>query len=154
MNWTAISTITEVIGVIVVVVSLGYVAAQIRQSTNAILGHSRQILLDADLGLISDYIDTAIDPHLIGDDVELSPEDERRFVWLLIKAIRIREFAWHQYNSGNLDEESLQSYMAPVAGMFASERAKAVLKFYTGDQEFMQYFLDWLGAAQQSSRDL
>jgi hypothetical protein len=110
-----------------VVVTLCYVAVQIRQSTNAILANSRQTLLDADLGLISDFIVHAVDPHLIGDEVTLAPEDERRFIWLLVKALRIREFAWHQYKSGNLDEKSWQSYMAPVAGLFATERAKAVL---------------------------
>ena len=148
MNWTAISTLVEVVGVIVVVVTLGYVAMQIRQSTSAILANSRQILLDGDLGLISDFVAYAIDPHLIGDEVELTPEDERRFTWLLIKALRIREFAWHQYKSGNLDEASWLSYLAPVAGMFATERAKAVLQFYTGDPEFMQFFADWLDAAE------
>jgi len=86
---------------------------------------------------------------LIGDEADLTPEDERRFTWILIKALRIREFAWHQYKSGNLDEESWQSYLAPVAGMFATERAKAVLEFYTGDAEFMQVVTDWLSAAKE-----
>ena len=149
MNWTAIATISELVGALAVVVTLFYVAAQIRQSTNAILVNSRQTLLDADLGLISDFIDHAVDPHLIGDEVKLTPEDERRFTWLLVKAIRIREFAWHQYKSGNLDEKSWKSYMAPVASMFATKRAKAVLKFYTGSPEFAQVLADWLRAANE-----
>jgi hypothetical protein len=61
------------------------VAVQVRQNTNGILANSRQGLLDADLGLISDFIGRAVDPHLIGDEVELTPEDERRFIWLLVK---------------------------------------------------------------------
>jgi hypothetical protein len=148
VNWTAISTISELVGAVVVVVTLGYVAVQIRQNTSAILASSRQTLLDADLGLLSDFIDHAVDPHLIGDEVKLTPEDERRFTWLLVKGIRIREFAWHQYKSGNLDEKSWQSYMAPVAGMFATERAKTVLNFYTGSPEFTQVLTDWLKAAK------
>jgi hypothetical protein len=148
MNWTAISTISELVGAVVVVVTLCYVAVQIRQSTNAIMANSRQSLLDSDLGLISDFIAHGVDPHLFGDEVKLTPEDERRFVWLLIKALRIREFAWHQYKSGNLDEKSWQSYMAPLAGMFATQRAKAVLNFYTGSPEFAQVLTDWLSAAK------
>lgn len=142
MTWTAISTISELIGAIVVVVTLFYVAVQIRQNTNATLAGTRQGLLDADLALISEFMAYAIDPHLIGDDIELTPEDERRFTWMLVKAIRIREFAWHQYKSGSLDEESWQSYMAPVAGLFSSERAKAVLRFYTGSPEFLQLIVE------------
>jgi len=132
-------------------VTLGYVAVQIRQSTHAILANSRQTLLDADLALISTFITHAIDPHLIGDEVKLTPEDERRFTWLLVKAIRIREFAWHQYEAGNLDEKSWQSYMAPVASMFATERAKAVLNFYTGSPEFARVLADWLRAAKDKA---
>ena len=151
MNWTAISTISELVGALAVVVTLFYVAAQIRQSTNAILASSRQTLLDADLGLISNFIDHAVDPHLIGDEVKLTQEDESRFTWLLVKGIRIREFAWHQYKSGHLDDKSWQSYMAPVAGMFATKRAKAVLNFYTGSPEFAQVLTDWLRAAKEKA---
>jgi hypothetical protein len=121
MNRTAISTISELVGVIVVGVTLCYVAVQIRQNTNAMVANSRQGLLDADLALISDFMGYGVDPHLIGDEIELTPEDERRFIWIVVKAIRIREFAWHQYKSGNLDEETWRSYMAPVAGIFATK---------------------------------
>jgi hypothetical protein len=93
----------------VVVVTLCYVAVQIRQNTNASLVNSRQALLDADLALISDFIGYAVDPHLIGDEVVLMEEDKRKFVWMIVKSLRIKEFAWHQYKSGNLDEETWQS---------------------------------------------
>jgi hypothetical protein len=56
MNWTAISTISELIGVAAVVVTLCQVAVQIRQNTSGIIASSRQSLLDADLALISNVI--------------------------------------------------------------------------------------------------
>jgi len=148
LNWEAISTVSELVGAVAVIVTLVYVAVQIRQNTNAIVANSRQGMLDADLGLITDFVTHAIDPHLLSDDDKLTPEDERRMVWLLIKALRIREFAWHQYKSGNLDEKSWQSYMAPVAGLFATERSKSVLKFYTGSPEFAKVLADWLSTHQ------
>lgn len=151
-NWTAISTISELVGALAVVATLFYVAAQIRQSTHAIVANSRQTLLDADLALISSFITHAVDPHLIGDEIELTPEDERRFIWLLVKAIRIREFAWHQHKAGNLDEKTWQSYMAPVASMFATQRAKAVLEFYRGSPDFAKVLTDWLRAAKDIPR--
>jgi hypothetical protein len=148
INWEAVSTISDLIGAIVVVVTLGYVAAQIRQNTNAIVANSRQGMLDADVSLFGDFMSYAIDPHLIGDEVTLTPEDERRFTWIVIKAIRIREFAWHQYKAGNLDEESWQSDMAPVPGIFATKRAQAVLDFYTGSPEFTKVLADRVSAAK------
>ena len=72
-------------------------------------------------------------------------------MWLLIKALRIREFAWHQYKAGNLDEKSWQSYMAPVAGLFSTERSKAILNVYTGSPEFMRMLTDWLRAAEKKA---
>jgi len=147
MNWAAISSISDLVAAIAVVVSLLYVAVQLRQNTKAILANSRQGLLDGDLGLISDFMNYNVDPHLIGDKVKLTPEDERRFTWLVIKALRIREFAWHQYKSGALDEATWQSYMAPVAGIFASKRARAMLDFYTGSPEFMRTIRDHLNDA-------
>ena len=151
VNWTAISTVTEILGFVIIVASLFYVARQVRQNTDAILTGSRHALLASDLELISEYMTYSIDPHLVRDDLELTPEDERRFVWLLIKAIRIREFAWHQYKSGSLDEKTWHSYMAPVPDMFSTNRAKAVLQFYTGSPEFMEVLTGWLPAGDVSS---
>jgi len=142
MNWTAISSISDLVGATAVVISLLYVAVQLRQNTKAIQASSRQGVLDGDLGLISEYMNHAVDPHLIGDDVKLSAENERRFFWLVVKALRIREFAWHQYNSGILDESTWQSYMAPVPGIFSTDRARSVLEAYTGSAEFMQVIRD------------
>ena len=138
MNWAAISAVSDILAAIAVVASLWFVAVQLRQNTKAIVASSRQGLLDADLRLITGFIDHAIDPHLIGDTDKLTPENERRITWMVVKALRVREFAWHQYKSGILDEQSWQSYMEPVPGIFSSERARSVLEFYTGDEAFLK----------------
>lgn len=138
LNWSAISAVSDILAAMAVVASLWFVAVQLRQNTKAIVASSRQGLLAADLGLISKFIDHALDPHLISDSDKLTPEDERRVIWMVVKALRVREFAWHQYKSGILDEKSWQSYMEPVAGLFSSERARSVLDFYTGDKDFLQ----------------
>nr|WP_298926985.1 hypothetical protein [uncultured Erythrobacter sp.] len=137
MNWAAVSAASDILAAIAVVASLCFVAVQLRQNTKAIVANSRQGLLDADLGLISGFIDHALDPHLIGDCDELSPENERRLTWMVVKALRVREFAWHQYRSGILDEQTWQSYMEPIPGIFSSERARSVLEFYTGNKDFL-----------------
>lgn len=138
LDWTAISAISDFLAAIAVVASLWFVASQLRQNTKAIVASSRQGLLDADLRLISGFIDHALDPHLISDNDQLTPENERRITWMVVKALRVREFAWHQYRSGILDEQSWQSYMEPVPGIFSSERALSVLDFYTGDDAFLK----------------
>lgn len=151
IDWAAVSTIVDIVGILIVVATLFFLAAQVRQNTNAMLANSRQSLLNGDLELISEYMSFSVDPHLIGDDVELKAEDERRFVWLLVKAIRIREFAWHQYKAGSLDEKTWLSYMAPVGEMFSTRRAQAVLQFYSGSPEFAVVLTDWLRAGEKNS---
>jgi len=137
-DWAAISAVSDILAAIAVVASLWLVAGQLRQNTKAIVATSRQGLLDADLRLITGFIDHAINPHLISDSDALTPEDERRIIWMVVKALRVREFAWHQYKSGILDEQSWQSYMQPVPGIFSSERARSVLEFYTGDEALIR----------------
>lgn len=148
MNWTAISSISEVIAAAAVVISLIYVAIQLKQNTKATIAASRLAMLDGDIGLISDFITFGIDPHLIGDHVKLSKEDERRFTWLIVKSLRIREFAWHQQQAGILDEATWQSYMAPVPGIFSTKRAKDVLEFYIGDPEFLAEIKERVASAE------
>lgn len=151
INWEAISTIADLVGIVVIVATLFYVAMQVRQNTEAMLTASRQGLLDADLTLISEYMSFSVDPHLVRDEAELTPEDERRFVWLLVKAIRIREFAWHQFKSGSLDEKTWLSYMAPVPEMFSSDRAKAVLRFYAGSPDFADVLAGFLRNGEENA---
>ena len=137
LDWAAISAVCDFLAAIAVVASLWFVAGQLRQNTKAIVTNSRQGLLDADLRLISAFIDHGIDPHLISDSDRLTSENERRITWMVVKALRVREFAWHQYKSGILDEQSWRSYMEPIPGMFSSKRARSVLDFYTGDEAFL-----------------
>lgn len=133
------------------VVSLLYVAVQLRQNTKAIVASSRQGALHSEVQLVTDYMVPAVDPHLIDDEARLSPENERWFTWLIVKALRIRESAWRHFEAGTLDEESWQSYMAPAPGVFSSNRTKAVLAFYVGSPEFMQIIRDKLAESEANT---
>ena len=139
MDWTAISAISGLVQSVVVVASLWYVIVQLRQSTKAMIASSFQEILEADIGIISDYMQQGVDPHSIGDDVALSPEAERMFLWQVVKLIKIREYAWHQFRTGTLDEESWETLTAALPTIFATRRARSVLDFYTGNQDFMLF---------------
>lgn len=147
IDWHLVSAISELVGAVAVVVSLIYVAVQLRQSAKAIVASSRQGVLDCEITLPGDYITHAIDPHMIGDEVKLSPEDERRFTWIVVKALRIREAAWRQYDLGTLDADSWNSYMTPVAHMFSTRRARKVLDFCIRSPPFTrilrEHVADW-----------
>lgn len=56
MNWEAISAVAEIVGVIAVVASLGYVSVQIRQNTKVARAATRQAISESTENLTSDII--------------------------------------------------------------------------------------------------
>lgn len=139
VDWAVISAISDLVQSIVVVASLWYVIVQLRQSTKALMASSLQEVLESDIGLISDYMQQRIDPHLTSDDESLSPDAERLFMWQVVKVLKIREYAWHQFRTGTLDGESWATLTAPLPTIFATRRARAVLDFYTGHPDFIMF---------------
>lgn len=144
MDWTAIAAVSGLVQTIVVVVSLSYAIVQLRQNTKTMIASSLQEILESDIGLISDYMQQGLDPHSIRDDEALSPQAERMFLWQVVKVMKIREYAWHQFRNGTLDAESWETLTAPLPTIFATKRARAVLDFYTGHPEFLLFMKDQL----------
>ena len=105
--------VAEIFGVILIIASFVYVAQQVRQNTNAQLAASRQATLAADLQLLSMCMDYPEAATGLGDKTE-----DVRPTAVLVSYLRIREFAWYQYQSGILDQTTWESYMAPTAMVF------------------------------------
>ena len=113
--------IAQIIGVILIIASLVYVAVQVRQNTDAQLTASRQATLAAHVELLGRSMDYPEATEALGESVE----DVQFNAWLVMY-LRITEFAWYQYQNGILDKVSWESYSAPTAAVFQSERAKRV----------------------------
>jgi len=69
----------------------------------------------------------------------------RRDVYF-VSILRVREFAWQQYNNGVLDEQTLASYLEPLRFVFNSDEGREFLlsRVYSGDPEFDEYVIDYL----------
>lgn len=147
MNVTKISAIAEIVSSVAIVVTLIYLTIETRQNTDALLATSRQATLDADLSFISNVIDH---PELgIGRGVPGETAEEVRIMAHLIAYLRIREFAWFQYQNGILDETTWQSYMAPTPLVFALPESRKLLDGYRGDPEFIAYLREMLEDGSQ-----
>ena len=61
--------------------------------------------------------------------------------------LRIREFAWLQYNNGVLDEQTFLAYLEPLKFVFNSDTGRQFLisRRFSGDPEFMDYVIDYMG---------
>jgi len=146
MKLEKVAAIAEVVSSIAVLVTLIYLSVQTRQNTEALLAVSRQATLQGEMTALSTLVTYPVD-FPSADDADWSAEQELRFEALLIQTLRVREFAWFQYRGGTLDEATWQSYLRPLAGIFASARARRLLDKYYGDPKFKAYLADWLSSA-------
>ena len=110
MNWEAIGAIGEVAGAIGVIVTLIYLAAQIRQSNNLSRSASRQALVANDVTSLTANLRIAdVFAKLVSAE-ELTAQDQLRLSFMFSIDLRNREFEYFQYTNGLLDEKVWLAY--------------------------------------------
>jgi hypothetical protein len=125
MDWTAIGTIAEVVAAAAVVVSLVYLAVQIRQSTSSVQAateleagrmwseyHAR-VAHSQDMSRIWDLGHT--------DAAQLSELEQQRFIWLVAEYFFLVEGLFRQRERGFLSEPSWRPHEAALAGLLDNE---------------------------------
>ena len=131
------------IGVIAGIVFLGL---EIQQNSEALLAGSRQDLLEADITVLENLM---LYPELYEPSMHESLEglDKSRLNSYYIMIMRIREYAWNQYNNGVLDQQTLDAYLAPLEFIFNSETGRAWIlsQDFRGDPAFEKYVIEYLG---------
>lgn len=114
MNWTAIGALGEILGAVGVIITLIYLARQIRQNTKA----SRLATANAVAAAARDWNAPLLqDPELawtfqVGteDPTMLDEKEQARFVELCFSLLRMFEDMHYQYQSGFLDPEIWKGY--------------------------------------------
>ncbi len=116
--------LAEIIGVIIVVVTLLYLSIQVRQGAHLMRSESRQALLNNQREVLLSYLDNMDLFDRMASQQELSRADQRRFAVLWIANMRNREHEWFQYKDGILDEATWLSYRKILQLTLASKRAR------------------------------
>ena len=115
MNWDAIGAIGEVLGAIGVIVTLGYLAIQLRRSNEEARAATLQSTLDSEISMMSvlaNHPDT-MDKMLRGES--LDGGKEARTANLLFNIIMTEaENRYHQFESGFLDMQSWEGRVASL----------------------------------------
>ena len=141
--------IAEIIGGIAIVASLLFVGYQVQQNSEALLAGSRQNLLEADLQVLDNMMDY---PRLydVPNQNDFSGEEMLRLRVHFVTMMRIREYAWMQFNNGILDEQTFQAYLEPLNFIFDSNvgREFVLSKQFSGNEEFEDYVIEYLGLNQ------
>jgi len=108
MNWDAIGALGEILGATAVVVSLVYVAIQIRQNTNETKMQRTQSLIQANSDVNSQMADNKeladVFQAAVLDYRNLSGSEQMRFGALAFSAFNRYSFAYHQFLDGQLKE--------------------------------------------------
>lgn len=124
MNWEAAGAIGEIVGAAAVVVSLVYLASQIRtQNREARAASVHQVMHE-----YSTAISILHEPEMadiwvaaIEDFDSLSPSQRLRFVIYLTVAIRSFEDAYFQWREGRLETDVWHSLLTPLVDVKSTE---------------------------------
>ena len=125
MNWEAIGAVGEILGAAGVIITLVYLASQLRQNTRALRSESYQHWNEVS----SSYAQfTAQHAHTISEIEkldslnQLTPEQEKIFgMWSLL-ATSQAETAFLQHRGGTLDDDVFESRMRAYIGFFVASR--------------------------------
>lgn len=120
MNWDAIGAVGEMAGGVVVIISILYLARQIKENSRIAKAESQRTLLDTahiwghlvtTPGLITEF------RQAIQDYDSLNSDAQGRFTFVMYPLLNHVESAYRMYRQGLLEEDSYLGWMQSFAGL-------------------------------------
>ena len=120
MNWDAISALGEIIGAVAVVISLVYIAAQIRQNTQMMRSTAKQSLTETTQGVIYKAMDYPAEwVKLITGEEPMSPDEDARMSLLVRAILRGFESQCYQAQVGLLEKDEWRALRTAIRDICA-----------------------------------
>jgi hypothetical protein len=114
MNWEALGAIGEIVGAVAVVLTLGYLAVQIRQNTTSVRATSRLEIASGWRAHNRQMLDPAVN-HAYGVGLRAYPdmpyEERSIFVILIGDHAVFFQGAFALYEEGQLDRQTYEDYL-------------------------------------------
>ncbi len=126
MTLEQIAYLAEIIGVIVVIVTLIYLSMQVRQGAELLRSESRQAQVTNDQNGVFQFIDHPELGRYFSQVETPSFAEKTKLLFWIISQMRAREHEWLQYRSGALDEETWLSYRDVIYFVLGTERARVL----------------------------
>jgi hypothetical protein len=147
MNWEALGAIGEIVGAAGVIVTLGYLAVQIRQNTTVVSTSNFQELMRDYSNLGNTIADSAEAAEIFSKGLvsyeALSEVDKVRFQWMIGEPFRGAQTCFQLERRGLIDQELYADYMASFANLL---RAPGVREYWASGRswwhENFQEFVD------------
>ena len=128
MNWEAIGAVGELLGALGVIVTLGYLAVQIRQNTRVVKATGYHAVNAATLPRDVSVIENPDVARLLVEGLsgrELSPEDFVRFHTFLHSVFRFFDSMYYQYRNQTLDSEHWETHREAMRRWLANPSLRA-----------------------------
>lgn len=129
MNWDAMGAVAELLGALVVVITVAYLAVQIRANVAATRAEGRR---EMDARRFDVILRIAENPDLakvfltgLAEPDSLRPEEAFRFHLLLSLFYSVHETAWTEANLGTIAQEELDSQYLRLRPFVTSRGGKA-----------------------------
>ena len=116
--------LAEIIGVIVVVVTLIYLTIQIRQGAELLRSESRQAQVTNDQNGVYKFVEHRQPGQLFSMTETPDFTGKTELLFWIIGQMRAREHEWLQYRSGALDEDTWLSYREVIYFLLGTDRAR------------------------------
>ena len=148
MDFSTIGTLAEVVSAVGVIVSLIYVAAQVRHNTRAVRSATHHALVTTRL----DYVALVADNPELSRIVRVGSEDyggldrdeRHRFGLVMYYSFSAGENFYYQYRQGALDQEQWERWCETLRVYFAQPGIREW--FETTPQQFTASFAAFLDA--------
>jgi hypothetical protein len=145
MNWEAVGAISQIVGAVLVGITLIYLAIQLRQNTSALKSSTFlaiSTLMGSTMEIWATHSDLA--PLLIKAQAgldELSPDERARFGFLMMMAFRRVETVVVQRHLGFIDGELTEGFERSALSVLHS---KGVRQWDASKDAFSNLFSAWV----------
>ena len=155
MNWDAAGAIGEIVGAVAVVVTLIYLAIQIRQNTEStrtaaetaisqnLAGWLAQGVTDPELGRLYDVAVT--------DPESLSEEEARRFLWYIAEYFVLLESQFVMFVKGDISQRTWDVKAHVLLGLIQNPLIGSW--WDSGATTFNPDFIEYLGSLRKTTTE-
>jgi hypothetical protein len=154
MNWDALGAIGEVVGALAVVLTLGYLAIQIRQNSKAVRSSTRSDIAKMQLDInfmLSQNPDTALALYAFWRGDELDEREETAAIFFVMGMFRTMENQFFAYLEGNFSASVWKGYRANIV---INVRAEQFDKFWEPRRElFSSEFAEFIDGLLHEHRE-
>src|SRR5210317_714612 len=118
--------LAEIVGVVVIVVTLIYLSVQVQQGKELLRSESRQAQVANDQNGVFKFVEHPELGRLFSQKETPSFEEKVKLQFWIIGQMRAREHEWLQHRSGAMDEETWLSYRDVIYFLLGTERARSL----------------------------